>query len=145
MELYGPAKVGGDCLSYCGKCKMELAHVVVSMVGPKPARVVCKTCKSQHNYKGALSASVKRPTSSKPRVERTTVRAADYWEKKLSETKAVTKNYGVKETYKAGDVIQHAQFGVGIVEEVKLNGKIVVLFRTGDKVLVHGLQAPAAT
>ena len=122
---------------------MELAHVIVSMIGGRPAKVVCKTCKSQHNYKGALSASVKRPTTSRPRVERTTVRAADYWEKKMSDTKAPTRPYSVKESYKVGEVIQHAQFGVGIVEEVKINGKIVVLFRNGDKVLVHGLQSPA--
>lgn len=140
MELYGPPKVGADCLSYCGKCKMELAHVIVSMVGSKPAKVTCKTCKSQHNYKGQPIA---RASSPRKKVERVTVRAADYWEKKIAETKAPTKPYAVKDTFKAGDVIQHTLFGVGIVEEVKLNGKIVVLFRTGDKVLVHGIQAPS--
>ena len=37
--------------SWCGKCKRILAHTVEAMVGDKPARVNCKTCKSQHSYK----------------------------------------------------------------------------------------------
>lgn len=142
MELYGPPKVGADALSYCGKCKMELAHVIVSMVGNRPAKVVCKTCKSQHNYKGALSATRKSSGPAKPRVQKTTVRAAEYWEQKMAQSKASTKPYNVKETFKVGDIVNHAQFGMGIVEEVRMGGKITVLFRTGDKILVHGL-APA--
>ena len=42
------AKVGSDIDSWCGKCKRILAHTVEAMVGDKPARVNCNTCKSQH-------------------------------------------------------------------------------------------------
>lgn len=143
MELYGPPKVGVDTLSYCGKCKMELAHVIVSMMGTKPAKVICKTCKSQHNYKGGAPVSRSRSSTPKTRVPKTTVRAAEYWEQKMAASKAQPRNYSVKETFKAGDVINHAQFGAGIVEEVRMGGKILVLFRVGDKVLVHGM-APAS-
>lgn len=143
MELYGPPKVGVDTLSYCGKCKIELAHVIVSMVGTRPAKVVCKTCKSQHNYKGAIAATRKSASAAaKPRVPRTIVKAAEYWEQKMSQTKKEPVPYTVRSVFKVGEVLNHAQFGVGIVEEVKMGGKITVLFRTGDKVLVHGMAAP---
>lgn len=143
MELYGPPKVGGDTLSYCGKCKIELAHVIVSMVGTRPAKVICKTCKGQHNYKGAIAANRKSASAAaKPKVPRTLVRAAEYWEQRMAATKNPTRPYSPKETFKVGEVVNHSHFGVGLVEEVKMGGKITVLFRTGDKVLVHGM-APA--
>src|SRR5438132_3414963 len=44
-------KVGGSIDSWCGKCKMVLAHTIEAMVGEKPARVHCNTCKSQHAYR----------------------------------------------------------------------------------------------
>lgn len=119
---------------------MDLAHVIVSMVGNLPAKVVCKTCKSQHNYKGELSAKARKTASApKTRIPRTTVRASEYWEQRMSATKTGSRKYSVKETFQKAEVIEHPQFGMGIVEEVKLNGKIIVLFRTGDKILVHGM------
>ena len=46
-----PLKVGGDVDSWCTKCRMMLTHRIVAMVGPKPARVECETCHSQHNWR----------------------------------------------------------------------------------------------
>lgn len=147
-ELYGPPKVGGDTLSFCSRCKMELAHVIVSMIDTRPAKVQCKTCKGQHNFKrGATTASRSSPASripgmAKKPVEKATVRVAEVWEKKMSEKKlAPMVPYNVKAKFAVGDVIQHPNFGVGIVEEVKTNGKMAVLFREEEKILVHGLGA----
>ena len=42
---------GGNVDSWCGKCKMLLAHTIEAMVGDRPARVHCNTCKSPHGYK----------------------------------------------------------------------------------------------
>ena len=122
MNLYGTVKVGGDVLAYCGKCKRELAHVVMAMVGGKPARVICKTCKSEHNYRsGQTPAKV----SKAPRVQRTYVKNSDYWEQQMALKKQMpTKAYKVQEIFKLGDLINHSRFGIGIVEEVKNNGKI---------------------
>src|SRR5438876_4707928 len=44
-------KPGGNVDSWCGKCKLVLAHTIEAMVGDKPVRVHCNTCKSQHSYK----------------------------------------------------------------------------------------------
>ena len=140
MNLYGSPKVGGDVLSFCGKCKRELAHVIMAMVGGKPARVICKTCQSPHNYRtgGTSVTSKKSSTSSTPRATRTYVKNSEYWEQKIAEKKQVPQRpYKIQEQFKLGDVIQHSKFGVGIVEEVKNNGKIVVLFRDEERTLIH--------
>lgn len=146
--LYDPPRVGGDVLAWCTKCKMDLAHVVVSMLGSRPAKVICKTCKSQHNYKLGAPGSVvlggsAKPAARKPAVPRTTVRASEYWETKMAEKKnSAMLDYNVKEEFQKGDLLRHNNFGVGIVEEVKRGGKIVVLFREGERVLVHALGKP---
>lgn len=141
-ELYGPPKVGGDTLSYCGKCKRELSHVIVSMVGNRVARVECKTCRSQHNHKGAAPVSRGSRTSSGPKKV-ATVRVREVWEQKRQALRGkVPLNYNVKEVFKLGDVIQHPQFGMGFVEEVKKGGKITVLFSETEKILIHGMGQP---
>ncbi len=138
-QLYGPPKVGGDALAYCTRCKIDLAHVIVSMMKGRPSRVICKTCKSQHNYKLG-TASFVRTGVARPRktVERTVVKLSEHWEKKLEEKKSQqTRPYKPQETFLAGEVIQHPKFGLGIVEEVKRGGKIAVLFRDDELVLIH--------
>jgi len=146
-QLYDTPKVGGDALAWCTKCKMDLAHVIVSMVGPRPAKVICKTCKSQHNFRMAqgdadMPGMPRKPTK-RTAVPKAVVRAADYWETKMATKSAAPMlPYTPKETFQLGDVIKHASFGVGIVEEVRNGGKMVVLFREGDKLLVFGLGQP---
>jgi hypothetical protein len=49
-------------------------------------------------------------------------------------------NYTVADLFSVGQVISHAQFGMGVIEEDRGDGKVIVLFRGGDKVLVHGLR-----
>lgn len=123
---------------------MDLAHVVVSMIKDRPARVICKTCKSTHNFKIGTQTDLIRSTtrSSKPRKtpQKTYMKVSEMWEQKMAAAKnAPVKPYSVKQVFAAGDVINHPNFGVGLVEEVKGSGKITVLFRNDEKVLVHGM------
>jgi hypothetical protein len=121
---------------------MELAHVIVSMIDTRPAKVICKTCKGTHNYK-RQGATVTRSTGTgtrKAATPRVSVRAADYWEEKMAEqSNAQVVTYSPKQSFAKGDVLKHTQFGMGIVQELRQGGKIIVLFRDGDKTLVHGL------
>lgn len=42
----------GDIIDdYCVKCKQIMNHAIVSMVGPEPAKVRCRTCHSDHDYR----------------------------------------------------------------------------------------------
>jgi hypothetical protein len=148
-NLYGTPKVGGDVLSYCTRCKMELAHVIVSMIDTRPAKVLCKTCRTQHNYRKNEGAPSARSTpaarlgmTKSPRQPVAVVRTAELWEKKIAENKSgKTRPYSPKEIFIKGDVIQHPKFGMGIVEETRRHGKMLVFFRDGEKVLVHAMGA----
>jgi hypothetical protein len=143
LPLYDPPKVGGDILAYCSKCQGEFSHVVVSMVDRKPARVQCKMCKGNHNFKRmgdtrAKSVSRSSTPSSAPRKQ--TVLAQDYWQQQMDLQKGkAMKPYSPKQAFQKSDVINHSSFGIGIVEEVRIDKKIVVIFRNGEKILVHGL------
>lgn len=143
LPLYGPPKVGGDILAYCSKCQGEFSHVVVSMIDRKPARVQCKMCKGNHNFKRigdtrAKSVSRSSTPSSAPRKK--VVLAQDYWQEQMDLQKGKPmKPYSPKELFQKGEVINHKAFGVGIIEEVRNDKKIVVIFQSGEKVLVHGL------
>lgn len=144
-KLYDPPRVGGDILSYCARCDIELAHVVVSMVDRRPAKVICKTCRSEHKHR--LSSSTRKPVSTAKsaytqahgvRASKSQITVAELWEKRISEHKTASPlPYTFQTTYCVGDLIKHPNFGVGHVEEVKRNGKITVLFRNEEKVLVH--------
>jgi hypothetical protein len=42
----------GDIIDdYCVKCKQIMNHAIVSMVGPDPAKVRCRTCHNDHDYR----------------------------------------------------------------------------------------------
>lgn len=46
----------GDIIDdYCVKCKRIMNHAVVSMLGDDPAKVRCRTCYSDHDYRHELA------------------------------------------------------------------------------------------
>jgi hypothetical protein len=123
---------GGTIDSWCGKCKMMLAHTIEAMMGNKPARVHCNTCQSQHAFKAS------EPTKRAPRAPGTGGSRPVRYKTLIAGSSAAAKTYSPKETYQEGDVVQHPTFGVGVTTAVKDASKIEVLFESGAKVLVHG-------
>jgi hypothetical protein len=47
----GRARLGDDIDDFCVKCKRVMNHSVVSLVGDAPAKVRCRTCHSDHDYR----------------------------------------------------------------------------------------------
>jgi hypothetical protein len=139
----GTLKPGGNVDSWCGKCNLMLAHTIEAMVGDKPARVHCNTCKSQHNYKPYRPGEA--PRQVREREERGPLgpqpgkaRASHYQELLKGKNMALAKRYSPKDKYAPGDVVEHPSFGVGVATALKDGTKIEVLFEDGPKVLVHG-------
>src|SRR5207253_43393 len=132
MERDNQNRTGGTVDSWCGKCKMMLAHTIEAMVGTRPARVHCNTCNSQHAYKASEPGKgVARLQPGKPRASR--------YQGLLKESGSEEpRAYSPKERYQSGDVVKHPSFGVGVTTAVKDDTKIEVLFEGGPKVLVHG-------
>jgi hypothetical protein len=46
-------RLGDEIDDYCSRCRMVTNHAIVSMVGGRPAKVRCRTCYHEHDYKHA--------------------------------------------------------------------------------------------
>ena len=51
---------GKEIISYCGKCKLSLAHMIISMKDVNSiGKVQCKTCDATHAYKDPATKTKK--------------------------------------------------------------------------------------
>jgi len=136
-------KPGSNIDSWCGKCKLVLAHTIEAMVGDKPVRVHCNTCRSQHSYKphppgtSSRRGQQREPgDGSAPHAPKG--RSSRYQSLLKAKNTAGAKPYSPKDKYEPGDVLEHPTFGRGIATAVKDPTKIEVLFESGPKTLVQG-------
>ena len=136
-------KPGGTIDSWCGKCKLFLAHTIEAMVGNKPARVHCNTCNAQHGYKpnapgGTPRQARQREAGSGPGPQPAKVRASRYQALLKGKSMEAAKSYSSKDRYEPGDVVEHPNFGFGVATAIKDGTKVEVLFESGSKLLIHG-------
>lgn len=123
---------GEDIDSYCTKCKLNLAHIIIAMVGATVVKVKCKTCGSIHRLKGtplARSSSPKREVSAK-----TFVTNQALWEQAVSAAKGPELPYDMAAPFREGDLIMHSAFGKGVVQKA-LFKKCLVLFSDRERTL----------
>lgn len=134
-------RVGGEVDASCTRCKMELAHTILAMVGPKIVRVRCNTCGSDHVYRGTQSRA--RSAAARPRAapaERTVVG----WDAQLAARDVSSaQDYRPDEHYAVDQVVRHPTFGLGIVRAVRQD-KMDVAFKTAERTLVQGRGAGTA-
>ena len=45
------ARLGDDIDDFCVKCKRVMNHAVVSILNDEPAKVRCRTCHSDHDFR----------------------------------------------------------------------------------------------
>jgi hypothetical protein len=133
----GPG-VGGDVESWCGRCGETTTHSIVAMVGQDPKQVLCQVCGSRHTHRtgparqkpagAAASAADERPRALDPEAQK---RAAGL--RALGEevaAAAAVRVFDPKERYRAGEIIVHAEFGRGKIENV-LRSSLLVRFPIG--------------
>ncbi len=144
--------------AWCTKCRMDLGHRIVAMVGGAPKRVVCLTCNSEHNYRPPRVAGKKdvgvHVRGSSQRAESTRApatagaRAAlkargesqryESWASKtLGQAVDAFTRYSMERSFREGELVIHPKFGEGYVQQVLEGGKVNVMFRDGAKVLAH--------
>jgi hypothetical protein len=136
--------VGKEILSHCNKCKLTLAHIIVTMKTlSNPDKVMCKTCKGTHAYKDPSAAKKQPSITSKILKPKTAnkrpagVPIEELWTQAMNKTNTRSKEYTIKGNFEAGDLIAHPTFGPGIVEKVFDANKIEVLFRDDFRTLIH--------
>jgi hypothetical protein len=154
-------RTGGEIDSWCTKCRLDLTHRIIAMVGDEVKRVECKTCGSHHNYRAPKSereskaaqkvaARAERESkapasggaksgerlSSAARAERDAVIA---WEKAIAgQPISAFKSYRVNLVLSEGELVRHPKFGDGVVAKVIDQGKVEILFKDGPRMMAHG-------
>jgi hypothetical protein len=127
-------RVGGEVDTLCGRCKLELAHTILAMMGKQIARVRCNTCGSDHLYRAGVEV---RARAAPARMHRPTEKVSfSYADKLAAQDPARAVSYHPKERYAVDQLINHPTFGLGIVTGVR-EDKVDVAFKTFTKTLVH--------
>jgi len=132
--------VGGDIEAWCTKCKLVLGHTIVAMVDNLPKRVKCNTCNGQHNYRaqGAEKRVAKSKTS--PRRARTKQASYEQYLSRMTEGNSERfKKYSMNGSFEKDELIEHPQFGIGIVLSVIHVNKMEILFKDGPRLLSQNL------
>ena len=136
--------VGKRINAQCTKCKLLLAHVVMYEVDGKVKKVKCKTCGSEHMYRGITSQKKSHDPAVRPKREKQSKTASKsrmtlndapiLWESKHSEMnpESPAKIYRIQDIYKPEDVIRHKLFGLGFVRRVS-DTSMEVLFKDAVK------------
>lgn len=153
-------KTGGEIDAYCTKCRLDLTHRIIAMVGDAVKKVECKTCASHHLYRrpkterdAAAARLLKRAEDRKAaggsgggtkaerqtqaqRAERDQTAA---WEHAIAgQPTSAFKAYRISLTFGAGELIHHPKFGDGVVARVIDRGKVEILFKDGPRTMAHG-------
>lgn len=116
----------------------------MSVVSGIPSRVICRTCKSEHNYKpkkgikdsAVLRSSRETREKSEKRAEKT-VPVELEWMKQINSSPRPVRPYAANESFTLGDRVNHPTFGEGVVQKLLHPNKIEIIFRSDIKVLIH--------
>lgn len=164
-------RTGGEIDSWCTKCKLDLTHRIIAMVGDVVKKVECKTCGSHHLYRPpkserdravAAKAAAReareagRPapsasSSSSSRAGRSGSSASAraerdlvaIWERSIAgQPSTAFKPYRITLVLSVGELVRHSKFGDGVVARVLDAGKVEILFKDGLKMMAHGQQLP---
>lgn len=129
---------GKEVLSYCGKCKLTLSHIIVSMKDVNAiGKVECRTCKSTHAYKDPSSKTKKvKRKSSIPGARAKSMSVNELWTEEIGKAQGKARSYTIRDHFDVGELVDHKKFGPGIVQN-HVDGKIEVLFQHEIKTLVH--------
>ncbi|MFH1830864.1 MAG: hypothetical protein ABH871_08845 [Pseudomonadota bacterium] len=129
--------VAKEILSYCGKCKLALAHTIISMDKKGNVdRCECRTCGAAHKYRDPAKP-VKPKTTAKRTPKKAAVAIEVIWKDAVSNAKGSSKPYMMSSEFSEGDLIEHPMFGLGIVGDFIGHNKIKVIFESSEKVLAQ--------
>lgn len=134
-------EVGGEVEAYCTKCKTDTGHIIVALSGSEVKKVECMSCGGQHNYRKPKSAAAepkkvkKAPGEKKKRSTPAVLIDLATWDANMHTISPTMRDYKQDGVFENGQVITHATFGIGRVEDV-LRNKMKVTFREGQKLLI---------
>lgn len=139
---------GEDVEAWCTRCRMNLNHRVIAVVGNEIHKVHCLTCGGDHRYyppkhakpEGKEKRTIRVGGLDKTRksVDRSAERAISEWNTIMKDRQpdVIPRPYRIADSYRTGELIEHPTLGTGRVMDVLGSQRIQVIFREGRKVLV---------
>ena len=125
--------LGQDILSYCGRCKMPLTHLIITLTKKGlPDKCECKTCKAKHKYRDPDKVS-----KTGTRIKKATLSAEAVWKEVMEAAKGPAIAYAMSGEFEEGQLLDHTSFGQGVVKELVGCNKIRVIFEAGEKLLIQ--------
>jgi hypothetical protein len=151
MEQFSVSK---EVVCYCGRCRMDLGHTITSTLNGKPAKVICRTCRSEHIYRGKKGITeplkqgedvpyLKEGSGSGPTRKRVAsdqpkaVPVEVEWQRQMNATNKAIQPYAADQKFAAGDKLSHPTFGMGVVQKLVYPNKVEILFQSDLKILIH--------
>ncbi len=129
---------GGFIDAYCTKCKVDLGHTVICLVGEKIARVKCRTCGSEHNYRDrAKKTAARKRTTMSAKKALLMKNPEGVWVEAMNKATGAEIPYDGIRLYKPGQVVAHPVFGSGVVLEAA-EKKVTIIFKDKERKLVSG-------
>ncbi len=127
-------EIGKEIKAHCGKCKMEMIHVITKIDDDKVKKVFCKGCNTTHGYKTTAEVVAKKAKS----ATKTPRRRKNDWTSLVAEVDDETLvDYDIKREFREMQGVRHKKFGVGVVLKVLDITKIEVSFQDGSRILVQ--------
>lgn len=137
QELEGP-RVGGDTMAWCTTCRAVGEHVIVAMVGAKPAKVECASCHKQHLFRaGAPGTAPTRTASGRRKSSLPPTPQPEPIDLEALVAGRPRKPYDPKTRFAIGEVVEHPSFGVGLVTLLPGPQRVEIAFQIGAKLLTH--------
>src|SRR5690606_8627988 len=135
---------GDEIDSWCTRCRIDLGHRIVAMVGTSPKRVMCMTCNSEHNYRPPKSSAViaapkEKKAKKATRTSRSQASLRDEWRSQVDSGSPFV-SYSISQIFKPGQLVRHKKFGDGYVTTIGEN-KVSVAFIDGEKTLAMGVSS----
>lgn len=139
---------GDDVEAWCTRCRMNLNHRVIAIVGNSIERVQCLTCGGDHKYyppKYQHNSETERRhlkivpvEKGRKSVDKAAAKAYSEWSTFMKDMAPDTspRTYKVSASYKSAEFIEHPMFGIGKVLDIVAADKMQVIFKDGRKILI---------
>lgn len=144
---------GDDVEAWCTRCRRNLNHRIVAVLGTNIQKVQCLTCGGEHKYyppkdvdpksrsikvkeAGGTGSITKQSRSAAG--NKSAAKAESEWSTFMTEMApdTVPLSYATSATYSKGEYIDHPVFGIGRVLNIVGVEKIEVIFKEGRKILL---------
>ena len=129
---------GMDLDAWCGRCKQETRHRVLTITDGTPLDLICMSCNSKHKFRAEKPVAVSTPRAPRVAAPRAASGGSQFQRLMIEEQGgASARPYAVTTRFDEGQWLDHPSFGLGRVMK-RLGKKVDVLFKDGLKTLVNG-------